>query len=597
MTQSADALQSSRNALLAIGLRLSGFVPGIRLFLTLQAALALGSAILIVGQSYLLAQIIARVFIGRQKPEQVFSLLLWLLVLMLLRISIPWLNEILAGHMAVRAKALVREKLLKHLLLRGPAQLKTEQSGELLHTLSSGVESLDAYFTQVLPQLCTALTVPIIVLATVLLTDIPSGLILLVTLPLLPIFMILIGKQSEQVTRQRWQELAQMSAHFLDVLQGNTTLKLFGRSTAQRLIVRQVSERFGHLTMQVLRIAFLSALTMEMGTTLSIAVVAVEVGIRLLSAQLLFAPALLVLLLAPEFYQPLRALGPQFHASLESAAGLQRIFALLDTPLACRNEREAGQELRPPIQSLQFAKVHYSYPGTNRSAALVDASFQAHTGQIVAIIGASGAGKSTLAHLLLRFAEPRQGTISLDGHASSTIPLEQWRKLFAWQPQHPWIFNMSIAENIAMGCPRASRAEIIAAARKAGLHEMVNALPQGYDTPVGERGARLSGGQIQRLSLARALLKRAPILVLDEATSALDTASEAQVLETLKAWRPSHIILMITHRLQTIREADLILLLNEGRIVASGTHAELQQRSALYQQLWQASLSNLEVVL
>lgn len=600
MTHAEHGDRGSRNTLLTIGKRLHPLVPGMRRYLAFQIALSVCSGLLIAGQSYLLTQIIAQVFLERRTPAQVFPLPGLLLSVIMGRAFLPWCTEVLTSRIAVRAKTLVRKHLLEHLLRASPLHRAHERSGELAHVLSAGVEALDAYFTQVLPQMGATLVIPLIVLVTVGLTDPVSGLILLATLPVLPALMILIGKQSERATQRRWHELGQMSAHFLEMVQGSTTLHLFGQRGVQRQIVRRKAERFGSLSMQVLRIAFLSALAMETGATLSMALVAVEVGIRLLSSQIPFASAFLVLILTPEFYLPLRALGPQFHASMESAASARRIFALLDEPGFAPGEpqRQARSVPARQFQTLHFEQVQYTYPGADgaRRPALANISCHFQMGQMVAIIGPSGAGKSTLAHLLLRFAEPQQGRICLDGVPIATFLPRQWREFVAWLPQHPHLFNMNVAENIALGRPTASREEIICATRQAGLHETIQALPQGYETLVGERGARLSGGQIQRLSLARALVKQAPILVLDEATSALDAASESRVLETLLSLRSSHLVLMMTHRLQTICQADLVLVLHEGRLVAQGTHEELQRRSALYQALWQASRDSMEVV-
>lgn len=599
MTQPEYVDEGPRNALLTIEKRLRPLVPGMRRSLVFQVALSVCSGLLIVGQSYFLAQIITQVFVERQAPAQVFPLLGLLLSVIVGRAFLPWCTEFLTSRLAVRAKTLVRKQLLDHLLRAGPLHEADERSGELAHVLSAGVEALDAYLTQVLPQIYATLAIPLIILLAVGFTDPVSGLILLATLPVLPAFMILIGKQSERATQRRWHELGQMSAHFLEMVQGSSTLHLFGQRGIQRQVVQRKAERFGRLSMQVLRIAFLSALAMEMGATLSMALVAVEVGIRLLSGQIPFALAFLVLILTPEFYQPLRALGPQFHASMESAASARRIFALLDEPCPTPSEPQIQAHPVPArqFQTLHFEQVQYIYPGAEgkRQPALADISCRVQMGQMVAIIGPSGAGKSTLAQLLLRFAEPQRGRICLDGVPLATFLPQQWRELVAWLPQHPYLFNMSIAENIALGRPTASREEIIGAARQAGLHETIQAFPQGYETIVGERGARLSGGQIQRLSLARALVKQAPILVLDEATSALDADSESQVLETLISLRSSHLVLMMTHRLQTICQADLVLVLREGRLVAQGTPEELQQHSALYQALRQASYDTMEV--
>src|SRR5579859_5499732 len=337
--------------------RLFTYIRHMRLYMVALGGLSLLAAALIVLQAYFITAIINGVFLAKQTvswvltfgPGQAFGQgaafggqgqalsLRVLLVVIGVRASLFWFNEMLAQRMATRAKTMLRNRLFEHLLGLGPIFMKGERSGELVNTATEGVETLDAYFSQVLPQMCATAIIPLVILVVVFANDLLSGIVLLVTLPILPFFMILIGKQAEAATNKRWYQLSQMSAHFLDVLQGATILKLFGRNQQQKELIRQMSDRFGETTLQVLRIAFLSALVMEMGATISMAIVAVEIGLRLLYGQIPFASAFFVLLLMPEYYQPLRALGPQFHASIASAAGAKRIFDILDTPLATQS--------------------------------------------------------------------------------------------------------------------------------------------------------------------------------------------------------------------------------------------------------------------
>jgi ATP-binding cassette subfamily C protein CydD len=339
--------------------------------------------------------------------------------------------------------------------------------------------------------------------------------------------------------------------------------------------------------MKVLRVAFLSSFVMELGATISNAIIAVEIGLRLLYGTIPFEQAFFVLLLTPEFYLPLRALGAQFHASMESAAGAQRIFDVLETPV---REQEVDGQVAPErvvSRSLEFDDVHYAYPtaGGQSYPALKGVSFELRPGQKTALVGPSGAGKSTIASLLLRFLEPDQGRILLDGVPIQTFSAQDWRTFVAWQPQRPYLFNTTVAENIRLGNPTASPEQVIQAAKQAYIHDFIETLPNGYDTVIGERGTRLSGGQAQRLSLSRIFLKDAPILVLDEATSTLDAESEGRVLQTLDTIARDRIVLVIAHRLNTITSADQIVVLQDGRVEDSGSHQALLARSLLYQKL------------
>jgi ATP-binding cassette subfamily C protein CydD len=377
-----------------------------------------------------------------------------------------------------------------------------------------------------------------------------------------------------------------MSAHFLDMLQGLATLKLLGRSRDQIQTIAGISHQFRRTTLGVLRVAFLSALVMEMVATLSTAVVAVEIGLRLLYGRLAFQEAFFILLLAPEFYLPLRQLSARFHASMSGLAAARRIFEVLETrpPVA---GSEVGAKPGAAFDfnvSLRFSDVHYAYDAGERPA-LKGLSFEMAPGQKVALVGPSGAGKSTAAYLLLRFIEPDRGRISLDNVPLQDIAPRDWRAQVAWVPQNLYLFHASVAENIRLARPEAGHDEVVRAAQQAHAHEFIQALPQGYETLVGERGARLSGGQAQRIALARAFLKDAPLLVLDEATANLDPEDEARIQDSLARLMQGRTALIIAHRLSTVYQADQILVLADGRVVEAGTHTALLERGELYRRL------------
>ncbi|HQA67851.1 MAG TPA: thiol reductant ABC exporter subunit CydD [Aggregatilineales bacterium] len=558
------------------------------------------NAVLMVAQAWLLSCIVSGVFLGGDTLADAEPRLLLLLAASIGRAGTAWLQTASAAGAAARVKSSLRRRLFEHIAALGPSYTAGERSGELANTLVEGIDALDAYFAQYLPQLALAALVPLTVLLIAFPIDLLSGVVFLVTAPLIPIFMILIGKAAEALTARQWGVLSRMSAHFLDVLQGLTTLKLFDRARRQVEAIRMITEQFRRTTLSVLRVAFLSALVLEMVGTISTAIIAVQIGLRLLAARLPFVDALFVLLLAPEFYQALRNLGLRFHAGMSGVAAAQRIFAVLETapsqtpsprrtahggstPLSPVWERGKVSALTPPFH-IVFDDVHVAYEGEARPA-LNDVSFEIRPGETVALVGPSGAGKSTIAALLLRFVEPGQGTITVNGEPLAGIPAGAWREYLAWVPQRPTLFDDSAAANIRLARPDATLDEVIEAAKLAHAHEFISALPQGYDTPLGERGARLSGGQAQRIALARAFLRDAPLVLLDEATARLDPANEALIRAAMARLLEGRTALVIAHRLNTVTRADRIVVLEGGRIAQMGTHTDLLAASGLYRRL------------
>jgi ATP-binding cassette subfamily C protein CydD len=567
-----------------------------RLWLALTVGLGVLGGITTVLQARTLSRVVSQVFLGGQSLGGVGTLLAALLVIAVARAGLIWASEVTANRAAGQVKADLRTRFLAHVLALGPAYMRSqrslpggERSGELVNTAVEGIEALDAYLGQYLPQLALTVLVPVTFLLLVFPLDFVSGLVLLLTAPIIPVFMILIGNLADALTRKQWQSLSRMSAHFLDVLQGLTTLKLLGRAKEQVQVIAEISDRFRDTTLGVLRVAFLSALVQEMVATLSTAVVAVEVGLRLLYGRLAFEQAFFVLILAPEFYLPLRLLGTRFHASVSGVTAARRIFEVLETSVnADRGPWTVSRRL-PAVacglpSAIRFDDVYYAYDEGQRPA-LNGVSFQIEPGQRVALVGPTGAGKSTVAQLLLRFIEPQRGEIRVNGMSLRDVPASDWRKQIAWVSQNPYLFNVSVAENVRLARPDAARDEIIHAAQQAHAHEFIQALPQGYDTVIGERGARLSGGQAQRLALARAFLKDAPLLILDEATSNLDPETEALLQGATERLMQGRMTLVIAHRLSTVYRADQIVVLDAGRVVEIGTHETLLQRHGLYHRL------------
>ena len=558
------------------------------LYLLLTVGTGLLAGIATILQAGYLSRIVDLVFLQGRSLGGVQAPLVGLFLVTVARAGLVWVRDAAASWGAGRIKASIRERLFVRLLELGPMYARGERTGELANTVVEGVEALDGYFSQYLPSLALALLIPATILLFVFPVDLLSGLVFLLTAPLIPVFMVLIGKLAESMTRKQWESLSRMSAHFLDVLQGLPTLKMFGRSKAQVETMRQVSDRFREATMGVLKVAFLSALVLEMAATISTAIVAVEVGLRLLYGTIPFERALFVLILAPEFYLPLRALGASFHSGMSGVAAARRIYQVLDEGTPRRGDTETrGEDTISALDtgiSIRFDDVHFSYEGRQRPA-LRGISFEMGEGEKVALVGPSGSGKSTIAYLLLRFVEPDGGRILVNGTPLQRISPSEWRKLVAWVPQSPYIFNTTVAENIHLARPAARMEEVVRAAKWAHADQFIRGLPQGYDTPLGERGARLSGGQAQRIALARAFLKNAPLLILDEAASHLDIEQEALLQDSLKRLTQGRTVLTIAHRLSTVHNADRILVLERGRVVEIGNHRELLQRDGLYRRL------------
>ncbi len=547
------------------------------LLLTVLSGLLAG--LLTIGQAYLVSSTVNGVFLEGQTLAEVFNWLKLILLVIAGRALLIWINEVSANAVAVRIKTDLRERLFNHILKLGPAYTRGQRTGELTTAAVEGIEALDAYYSQYLPQLVITTLVPISILFFVFPMDLLSGFILLITAPLIPFFMIMIGKGAEIVTKRQYETLSRLSAHFLDSLQGLTTLKLFGRSKSYAKNIETVSNQFRDRTLDVLRVTFLSALALELLATLSTAVIAVEIGFRLLYGLMEFREAFFLLILAPEFYMPLRALGARFHAGMSGTTAARKIFEILDMPAAGEQLSVNGEQLSEGIAYIEFENVSFTYPNET-TPALENINLTIQAGQHIALVGKTGAGKSTLVNLLLGFTQPTSGQITVN-HALRITNYEL-RNSIAWVPQKPHLFHDTLSANIRLGKPNTTDEEMIEAAKAAYLHEFIETLPDKYETIIGESGARLSGGQVQRLALARAFLKNAPILLLDEPTSSLDPETESLLEESTRQLMQGRTVITIAHRLNTIFKADNIIVLDQGCIIEQGTHSELIKQNGMY---------------
>ncbi len=546
----------------------------------LRAAIVLGAAsgLCLLPEAWLLSRSVTAVTFRHQGLASVAPLLAILLGLAALRAILSYGASVTAVAASARIKTEIRRILQAKIAALGPAFLGTQRTGDLASLLVEGVDALDNYYAVYLPQMMVAAFLPAAFLVVIAPVDWVSALILLVGAPLIPIFMIIIGRGTERLNQTQWRRLALMSAHFFDVVEGLTTLKLFGASRDAAALIGRMSEDYRQSTMTVLRVAFLSSLVLEFFTTLGVALIAVFVGFRLYYGQLHFLPGFFVLLLAPEFFRPLRAMGTQYHARMDAIATSERIVAVLDIPAP--EQPVARSALAPSAGLIRFAQVGFAYRPDEPALEGIDLTLR--RGEHLALVGPSGSGKSTMARLLLGLAQPDTGRITLDGTDLRAIAPAAWFARISWMPQRPTLFAGTIAENIRLGLPDAAMAAVVRAATAADAHGFISRLADGYETVIGERGQGLSGGEIRRIALARALLKPADLLVLDEPDASLDRETAARVRAAIARLPRETTVLLIAHRLESADAADRILVLQDGRIVEEGRPAALQANGGRY---------------
>ena len=527
-----------------------------RRFLTVAIAGGVLSTALILLQAQLLAHGIAHAGDGVQALR---TTLVILIAVVTARAIAAYVVEVSALRASARVRSTLRRRLMTRIVDAGPVWLAGSSRGELVTVATRGLDALDAYFGRYLPQLVLACVVPLAVLARVAGADVVSAVVIAVTLPLIPLFMALVGMHAAARTRRQWRLLTRLGGHFLDVVQGLPTLTVFGRARAQAEVIRRVSDEHRRATMATLRVAFLSSLVLELLATLATALVAVEVGLRLLSGHLPYETALLVLLLAPEAYLPLRAVGAQFHASMEGATAVTQVLDILD---GAPSTPPAGGAVRCDlsVETLELRDVAVRYDG-REGAALDGVTLRIAPGDHVALVGPSGAGKSTVLALLLRFVHPTEGSLTVGGVDVTEADVDDWRRQIAWVPQSPHLFAGTVADNIRLGAPSASDDDVEAAAALAGL-----ALPAGVATPVVEGGRSLSSGQRQRVALARAFLRDAPMLLLDEPSAHLDDDSADDLRERIRALMRGRTVVVVSHLHGWAGDADRVLQLENGRM-------------------------------
>ncbi|MEV4191858.1 thiol reductant ABC exporter subunit CydD [Streptomyces toxytricini] len=540
--------------------RLLRYARSTRLFLGAVVALGCAGAGLVIAQAMLIAEIVVGAFEKGLDGRALQTPLLLLAAVALGRGLLAWLTELAAHRASAAVKSHLRGQLLDRAADLGPGWLSGQRTGSLVALATRGVDALDDYFSRYLPQLGLAVAVPAAVLARIVTEDWVSAAIIVVTLPLIPLFMVLIGLATQSRMNRQWQLLSRLSGHFLDVVAGLPTLKVFGRAKAQAESIRRITGDYRRATMRTLRIAFLSSFALELLATLSVALVAVTIGMRLVHGELDLYTGLVVLILAPEAYLPLRQVGAQYHAAAEGLAAAEEVFDVLETPVP-RPVPAAPAALPDPGPAgfcLDIDGVAVRYPGRGADSPGA-VSLTVAPGECVALTGPSGAGKSTLLQVLLGFTAPSAGRVRIGGADLSVLDPEQWRQHVAWVPQRPHLFAGTVAENVRLARPDASDEALARALEDAGAREFVAALPQGAETVLGEGGSGLSAGQRQRIALARAFLADRPVLLLDEPTAALDGETEAAVVEAVGRLAAGRTVLLVVHRPALLALADRVV--------------------------------------
>jgi len=549
-------------------------------YLLLFFAFLLGSVIL--AQAYLIVSIVDGLFMDKQTFDQVFPLLLVLLGVLLLRSFISYWTSQMGVKMAAHVKQFYRKKLIHAFSRQSLTSSYEGQSGQKVSVLLDAVDEIDSFFSKYIPQKMMTTIVPIMILIVVFSQHVYSGLIIVLTAPFIPIFMMIIGKSTQRKSEEQLERLAAFSGRFLDTLQGLVSLKLYGRSKQYRSVIKQSSLDFRDATMGILKVAFMSSLMLEFISMLSIGLVALELGLRLVVFnEISFFTAFFILLLIPEFYASLKELGSAFHAgrsSMGAAAKIEQELVL--------NERmvEWGdQELPAKPKSITLKDVQYQYGEDGFTLKNLNVQIPS-TGQ-VAIVGKSGSGKTTLLHVLAGLLPVQAGKVLIDGWDRSIYKEEDWFKQISYITQHPFLFSGTIAENIAFGV-EATMDEVKMAGKKAGIDDLIQSLNNGYDTAIGEGGRGLSGGEKQRIALARAFLKKPSIILFDEPTTGLDLFTEQILQRSIEQLAETSMVITVAHRLQTIQQAKQIVFMEKGSLLFQGTHKELKASHSRYRELF-----------
>ncbi|MED1662360.1 thiol reductant ABC exporter subunit CydD [Brevibacillus laterosporus] len=579
-----------------MGKNLLGY-KGIVPVLIAVAVLVLIQSLSILYQAKWLAEVISALFAGQKLQELYMGLGLFLLAFLVRHLT-NLLQQKIAYRFAMKTGSDVRKSLMEKLFLLGPRFAKTQGTGNVVTLVIEGVAQFRTYLELIIPRMVSTAITPWVILAYVAWQDMISGIILLVTMPILIVFMILIGLAAKGKMDRQWKSYRILSNHFVDALRGLETLRYLGLSRTHSKTIERVSDRYRSATMGTLRVAFLSSFALDFFTMLSVACVAVSLGLRLISGEIFLLTGLTVLILAPEYFLPIRMVGADYHATLNGKEAGEAIQAILQKQAAQDKKDDANVTINEWTKesSLMLTSIGMKHESNTNSIqveeahleakpSLRDISFTIMGKQKIGIIGESGAGKSTLIDVLAGFLVPTSGQMELNGQRVSSLCQPEWQSQTTYIPQHPYIFSSSFYDNVKFYSPLASDEQVEKAIQAAGLGDLFNSLPRKGEERIGNGGRALSGGQEQRVALARAFLSNRPIILLDEPTAHLDIETEYELKETMLSLFEDKLVLLATHRLHWMPDMDLIIVLEQGTIKEIGTHAELLAKQGTYYQM------------
>jgi len=552
--------------------------------LVLLVIFAVTTGMAIIGQGYLLVAIVDRIFLKDASFSDVIPLLIGLFFAFFARTILQYFSGRTGVKMASQVKGNLRKLLLKK-FSKSTAQSSLQgQSGKKVSVMMDTVDEIDSYFSEYIPQVIQATIIPLIILVVIFTQHIATGLIIMITAPFIPIFMMIIGFKTKDKSEEQLDKMAAFSGSFLDTLQGLTTLKLLGRSKEQKETIRKSSLDFRDATMEVLKIAFQNSLVLEFISMLSMGIIALELALRLIVFQdITFITAFFMLVLAPEFYTKLKDLGSAFHTGRGSMGAAKKLAdELTETEKPVLWGAESLERVVPLAIELRGAGFTYG----EDAFTLKNIQLEIAPNEQVAIIGKTGAGKSTLLNVIAGLVSVSEGEMLINGKPRSTFKEKDWFDRLSYISQNPYLFSGTIAENIAIGGRlETTRAEIVQAAEKAGISDLVDSLEHGYDTAIGEGGRDLSGGEKQRIAIARAFLEKPSVILFDEPTTGLDLRTEKILQASIKELSKASAVITVAHRLHTIKNADKIIFLENGKLLATGTHEELLESVETYRNM------------
>ena len=536
--------------------------------LLLLGLTCLVESLAIVGQAWFFGTLINNFIFSENTLHDERYSIIYLGIAIIVRLLAHYIQESVANRLGSAVKATFRERALEHMFKLG-VQHK-ERHGDVIHMLTDGLEQVDAYVARYIPQILYAIMIPLIMGIAIVDTLPIIGIILIITVPLIPFFMILIGKQADRLNKEQWERMSFLSGHFLDVLQGITTLKLFGRAKDQIKVIGRLSEEFKDSTLRVLRVAFLSALVLELVSTISTALIAVYLGLTLLDGEISFFSAFFILLLAPEFYTPFRQLGAAFHTGMAGKTSILKYEEFMNRQPSLPIGGQS--QLKGKVQAIEIKDLTFTYEDSENGVQHI--SLVAKRNFPIMLVGESGAGKSTIAHIIGGFLTAPKGSVTIDGLDLCDIDIEWWRQQITYVSQHPHIMKGTLREVLSFGMDVSDK-EILDACKEVQLLDVISRHTDGLDAVIGEGGLGLSGGERQRVALARAFLRKGQVLILDEVTAHLDVKTEAIISSAIKRLMDNKIVIIIGHRLQTMHWASTLYVLKHGHIIQQGSYAKL----------------------